>query len=78
MAKITYNIKGLSKKTSFLKNCDGSGGRTVCPRRLSFSQFVVLMSMTNCEKDSLLGQTVLLPEPSKFFKKEGFFGNPLR
>ena len=74
MAKITYNIKGLSKKTSFLKNCDGSGGRTVCPRRLSFSQFVVLMSMINCEKDNLLGQTVLPPEPSQFFKNEVFFG----
>ena len=34
----------------------------VCPMRLSFSPFVVLMSMTNCEKDSLLGQTVLPPE----------------
>ena len=69
--------KELSKKTSFLTNCDGSGGRMVCPRRLSFSQFVVLMSMTNCEKDSLLGQTVLPPEPSQFFKKEGIFDNPL-
>ena len=28
------------------------GQRTVCPRRLSFSQFVALMSTTNCEKDS--------------------------
>ena len=34
----------------------------VCPRRLSFSQFVILMSTTNGEKDSLLGQTVLPPE----------------
>ena len=30
--------------------------------RLSFSPFVVLMSMTNGEKDSLLGETVLPPE----------------
>ena len=70
-------LKGYPKKTSFLKNCDGSGGRTVWPRRLSFSQFIILMSTTNCEKDSLLGQTVLPPEPSQFFKKEGFLDNPL-
>ena len=67
-------VKGYPKKPSFLKNCDGSGGRTVCPRRLSFSQFVVLMSMINCEKDNLLGQTVLPPEPSQFFKNEVFLG----
>ena len=70
-------LKGCPKKSSFLKNCDGSGGRTVCPRRLSFSQFVVLMSMTNCEKDSLLGQTVLPPEPSQFLKNEFLAGNQL-
>ena len=72
-----WRTKGLSKKNSFLKNCDGSGGRTVWPRRLSFSQFIILMSTTNCEKDSLLGQTVLPPEPSQFFKKEFFLDNPL-
>ena len=27
---------------NFVKNCDGPGGRTVCPRRLSFSQFVII------------------------------------
>ena len=70
-------VKGGAKKTSFSKNCDGSRGRTVCPRRLSFSQFVVLMSMTNCEKDSLLGQTVLPLEPSQFLEKEVFLPHPL-
>ena len=35
------------------------------------------MSMTNYEKDSLLRQTVLPPEPSQFFKKEGIFDNRL-
>ena len=29
-----------------------------CPRRLSFSQFGVLMSRLNGEKDSLIGQTL--------------------
>ena len=28
-------------------------------------------------QDSLLGQIVLSPEPWQFFKKEGFFNNPL-
>ena len=51
------------------KTLGGSGGKTVGPRRLSFSQFVVLMCTTNCEKDSLLGQTVF-----KFwFPESGFF-----
>ena len=52
-------------------------GEWFWPRRLSFSQFVILMSTTNCEKDSLLGQTVLPPEPSQFFKNEVFLDNPL-
>ena len=34
---------------------NGSGGKTVCPRGLSFSQFIVHMSTTNCEKDNPLG-----------------------
>ena len=33
--------------------------RTNCPRRVSFSQFVILMSTTNSEKDSLLRQLSL-------------------
>ena len=45
----------------------------VCPRRLSFSLFVILMSTTNGEKDSHLGQTVLPPELWQFFQKGGFF-----
>ena len=65
--------KGLLKETSFLKNFHGSGERTVCNRRLSFSSFVILMSTTNDEKDGLLLQTVLSPEPWQFYKKEGFF-----
>ena len=51
-------------------------GGMVCPRGLSFLQFVVLMSNTNCEKDSLLGQTVLPPEPLTFFQIPGFFYTP--
>ena len=35
------------------------------------------MSMTNCEKDSLLGQTVLPPEWGQFFGGLVFFGHPL-
>ena len=50
----------------------------VCPRRLSFSQFVVLMSTSNCENDSLLGQTIPYPEPSQFFEYQGFFYSPFR
>ena len=48
----------------------------VCPRRLSFSPFVVLMSMTNCEKDSLLGQTILPPEVGQILGGLGFFYTP--
>ena len=44
----------------------------VCPRRLSFSQFVVLMCTTNCEKDILLGQTIPTPEPFLFFENPFF------
>ena len=55
------------------KNGFGSTRRTLCPERLSFSQFVVLMSTTNCERDSLSGQRVLLVEPKPFFWKDRFF-----
>ena len=48
----------------------------VCTRRLSFSPFVILMSTTNGEKDSLLGQTVLPPELGQFFGGLGFFWAP--
>ena len=44
-------VKGEGKKRGFSKNGNGSGGRTVCPSRLSFSQFIVHMSTKNCEKD---------------------------
>ena len=44
----------------------------VCPRRLFFSQFVVLMCTANCEKDSLLGQTILALEPFLFFENPCF------
>ena len=36
---------------------------TVCPRRLSFSGFKVLMGTLNPEKDSLLGQAVPIQKP---------------
>ena len=60
--------KGWGEKRGFSKNGNGSGGRTVCPRGLSFSEFIVLMSTINCEKDNPLGQTVLPPEPFLFFR----------
>ena len=55
--------KGVQKKNWYSKNCHGSGGGMICPRRLSFSQFGVLMSTSICENDSLLGQTIPPPEP---------------
>ena len=61
------------KKRGFSENGNGSGGRTICPRGLSFSQFVILMSTINAEKDSPLGQTVLPPEPFPFFENPQFF-----
>ena len=51
--------------------------RPVCPRRLSFSQFGVLMSTFNCEKDSHLGQTVLVKRPFSNFDRGNFFFNTL-
>ena len=51
--------------------------RTVCPRRLSFSQFGVLMSTLNCEKDSLLGQMVLVKRPPLNFERGHIFLNTL-
>ena len=68
----------VEKNPPFWKNCHGSGGRTVCPRRLSFSPFVVLMSKTNGEKDSLLGQTVLPPELREILAGLFFFVSPFR
>ena len=49
----------------------------VCPRRLSFSPFVILMSTTNGEKDSLLGETVLPPELGQILGGLVFFTHPL-
>ena len=63
----------LEKNPVLPKNGFGSGGRTLCPKRPSFSQFVVLMRTTNCEKDTLSGQRVLPPEPKPFFGRTGFF-----
>ena len=45
----------------------------VCHRWLSFPLFVVLMRMTNSEKDSLLGQTVLPPESNDNHPKTRVF-----
>ena len=36
---------------------------TVCPRRLSFSGFNVLMGTLNPEKDNLLGQAITIQTP---------------
>ena len=35
------------------------------------------MGTTNCEKDSLLGQTIPSPEPSQFLKYKVFITHPL-
>ena len=40
--------------------------------RLSFSQFGVLMSRLNCEKDSLIGQALHVQNPSSIFGQFGF------
>ena len=71
------NIKGETKKNSPAKISRNSGGRTVCPRRLSFSPFVVLMSTTNGEKDNLLGQTILRQELGEILDGLVFFRTTL-
>ena len=66
--------KGCTKKSvPFSKFEIGLLTRTVCPRRLSFSQFGVLMSTLNCEKENLLGQTVLVKRPLSNFEKGTLF-----
>ena len=73
---IAYCIrKGEGKKQGFSKSGNSSGGRTICPRGLSFSQLVVLMCTINYKKDSRRGQTVLPPEPP-FFENPHFFPSP--
>ena len=74
-----YVYKGCTKKiVPFSKFESGLLTRTVCTRRLSFSQFGVLMSTLNCEKENLLGQTVLVKRPlSNFEKGTIFFVHPL-
>ena len=66
--------KGYGKKPGIRQIVNGSGGGMVCPRKLSFSQFVVLVTTSNWEKNSILGQMVLPPEPLIFFFEfQGFF-----
>ena len=76
MGDSNTNIKGETKKNSPAKISRNSGGRTVCPRRLSFSPFVVIMSTTNGEKDSLLDQTVFPPELREILAGLFFFVSP--
>ena len=66
--------KELAFARSKFKN--GLFPRTICPRRLSFSQFVVLMRTTSCEKDSLLGQLVLGKKQLTNFERVTFFCTP--
>ena len=66
-------IKGVQKNVPFSKFESRLLARTVCPKRLSFSQFGVLMSRLNCEKENFLGQTVLVRSPLSNFEKEGTF-----
>ena len=66
------------KSVPFSKFESGLLPRTVCPRRLSFSQFGILLSTLNCEKENLLGQTVLVKRPlSNLEKGTLFFVHPL-
>ena len=66
------------KSSTFWNRCIGFFSRTVGPRKLSFSQFVVLMSTLICEKDSLLGHMVLEKTISQNFEGSHFLaGNQL-
>ena len=78
-ASTDNTIKGCTNKSvPFSKFEIGLLTRTVCPIRLSFSQFGVLMSTLNCEKENLLEQTVLVKRPlSNFEKGTLFFVHPL-
>ena len=66
-----------NKNVTHSKFKNGFFPRTICPRRLSFSQFVVLMRTTNSEKDSLLGQLVLGKKQLSNFEQVTFFFNTL-
>ena len=70
---MTVELKGVQKKCPRSKFKGGLLTRTVCPRRLSFSQFRVLMSTLNCEKDNLLGQMVLVKRPLSNFERGHFY-----
>ena len=63
----------IKKNVGWSKFENGLLTRTVCPRRMSFSQLNVLMSTPNCEKDSLFGQTVLVKRPFSNFDRGHFF-----
>ena len=77
--KIIYcQVKGCWKKNvTRSKFKSNFSPRTVCPRRLYFSQFSVLMSTTNYEKDSTLGQLVLGENSILNFERVTFFFNTL-
>ena len=63
-----HDHKGLGKN-----NKDFQKTEMALEGELSFSQFIVLMSTINSEKDSPLGQTVLPPEPFPFFENPRYF-----
>ena len=50
--------------------------RRNCPRGMSFSQFIVLMSATNCEKDSLLAQFLHAQNQYNILGELFFFYSP--
>ena len=47
-------------------------------KEMSFSQFGVLMSSLNCEKDRLLGQIILVQKLPNILSGFVFLGHPLR
>ena len=67
-------LKGVGKKPCPSKNGFGSGGRTLCLKRLSFSQFVVLMSTKNCETASQ--DKGFSFQSQNHFWKDSFFQSP--
>ena len=74
----TLHIHRVIEKKQSFKKFSGFWMGTVCPMRLSFSQFNLLMSTPNCEKDSLIGQVLHVQNQSSIFGQFGFFQTPFK
>ena len=72
-APFIFQLKGYPKKTSFVKILGAIYLGIVSPRRLSFSEFDVLISRPSSEKDGLLGPMVPEQFAPPILKNEGFF-----